>query len=701
MKKLAVVVFGLIILLLGAALWLKPEPILPDMSGSLGPFFDRGYDLSPRFSSFEKTTEFITLSDGTRLAADLFVPSGPMEGEEAGYPTVLEYSPYNRAFAQPGMKWWERLILWWRFDLREPIYDRSLDPGVRGLIAMGYAYASVDMRGTGASFGSQMPLMPQLGADGAEVVDWIADQEWSDGNVGMRGQSFLGWSQIATASHGPEALKCIAPALIIFDTYSEGMRPGGITASRWLSEYSAYLQSFNVNRFDLGAGYLPAAPALDEDGDGRFLDEIPIAEGGDPTLFTDDGPPRYEDGRDREARAFHTATLDHQENLLADRFMEDDARFADASIVWMGDTVSFLDTSPGAMLATVIERQIPVFHIGGWFDGFVKGTTKLYASMEGEAPTRMLIGPRFHLPGDVTGPYKSLFGYQGNLAAEITSEEARFYDWCLRGQANGIDQEPPVSVYVMNRGWRREAQWPLERQEIVPLHLGEAHTLSPEGGEAGADTYRVDFTHQSDYGTNRMNRWVLMWSPDTVMLRTEPDEKTLVYETDPLTEALEVTGHPVARLWISSNQDDADVFVYLSDVDPEGAVHYVTEGQLRAGFHGVADPTTQTRGALEVKPELPWHGYRSGDHEASPLAGGGAVELTFDLMPTAWLFRAGHRIRVSIAGADLGNFQLNPALCAEDDPDSCVETDLNVHRGRGTPSRIDLPVIPDRTGTGG
>ena len=106
---------------------------------------------------------------------------------------------------------------------------------MRGLIALGYAYASVDMRGTGASFGSQMPLMPKLGADGAEIVNWISSQKWSDGNVGMRGQSFLGWSQFATASHGPEALKCIAPALIIFDTYSEGMRPGGIMASRWLS----------------------------------------------------------------------------------------------------------------------------------------------------------------------------------------------------------------------------------------------------------------------------------------------------------------------------------------------------------------------------------------------------------------------------------------------------------------------------------
>ena len=83
------------------------------------------------------------------------------------------------------------------------------------------------------------------------------------------------------------------------------------------------------------------------------------------------------------------------------------------------------------------------------------------------------------------------------------------------------------------------------------------------------------------------------------------------------------------------------------------------------------------------------------------VRGGGAVELTFDLMPTAWLFRAGHRIRVSIAGADLGNFQLNPALCADEDPGTCLETTLDIHRGGATPSRVDLPVIPDNSGTGG
>jgi predicted acyl esterase len=698
--KVVVLVCVALVVAVGAALLLlKPTPAIPDLREGLGSFFDRGYDLAPRYGSYEKESRYITLSDGTRIAADIFVPTEPVGPSDVEmFPTILEYSPYNRSFAQPGMRWWERLYLWWKFDLKEAVYDRALSPDVRGLIALGYAYASVDMRGSGASFGSQMPLMPQLGADGAEVVDWIASQEWSDGNVGMRGQSFLGWSQFATASHAPEALKCIAPALIIFDTYSEGMRPGGIMATRWLSEYSHYLSSFNVNRFDLGEGFLPAAPALDEDGDGRFVDEIPLADAGDSTLFVDDGPPRYADGRQREGNTYYSATLEHRENLLVERFMGEEARYSDAQYVFEGDTLGLTDTSPGAMLKPIVDRQIPVLHIGGWFDGFVKGTTKLYSSMQGLAPARMLIGPRFHIPADVTGPYKTLFGYEGNLAAEIAAEEARFYDWCLRGVDNGVDREPPVSVYVMNKGWRTESEWPIERQEILSLHLNSDRALSETPGAPGTDPYDVDFAHQSDFGTNRMNRWILMWSPDTVMLRTVPDSQTLIYETGPLDEGLEVTGHPVVHLWVGSNQSDADVFVYLGDVDTEGQVHYVTEGQLRASFHGQADAAAQTRELLEVQPDLPWHGYGSRDLDTAPFAGGGVVELSFDLMPTAWYFQAGHKIRISIAGADLDNFELNPVLCPGNDPSACVETMLEVHRGPARPSRIDLPVIPDGGG---
>jgi putative CocE/NonD family hydrolase len=177
------------------------------------------------------------------------------------------------------------------------------------------------------------------------------------------------------------------------------------------------------------------------------------------------------------------------------------------------------------------------------------------------------------------------------------------------------------------------------------------------------------------------------------MLRNELDKKAILFESQPLVTGIEVTGHPILRLWVSANQDDADIFVYLSDVDTNGDVNYVAEGQLRSSFHALIDPAVQVGGKVQVRPELPWHGFREQDEEAAPLAGGRVLELAIELTPTGWYFPAGHKIRVSLAGADLGNFELNPTLCPNDEIANCRATQLTIHRGADTPSAINLPVI--------
>jgi hypothetical protein len=245
----------------------------------------------------------------------------------------------------------------------------------------------------------------------------------------------------------------------------------------------------------------------------------------------------------------------------------------------------------------------------------------------------------------------------------------------------------------MHKGWRTETEWPLARQKVTSLYFASNQSLSHAVGEAGEDSFALDFNHQSDYGTNRSNRWLMIDGPDTLMLRNEADEHAFVFETPALEQGVEVTGHPQVHIWVGANQSDTDLFVYLSDVDPDGQVHYVTEGQLRASFHTIVDSGEQTLGRLDVYPELIWHGYKAEDQVPAPLANENVLELAFDLMPTAWFFRPGHKIRVSIAGADVGNFELNPTLCPENNLAGCVETSLMIHRGPVRPSRIELPVI--------
>ena len=79
---------------------------------------------------------------------------------------------------------------------------------------------------------------------------------------------------------------------------------------------------------------------------------------------------------------------------------------------------------------------------------------------------------------------------------------------------------------------------------------------------------------------------------------------------------------------------------------------------------------------------------------AYDLADGKVVELRFDLMPTAWSFRKGHRLRIAVAGADAGNFEMNPYLCSGNRPGDCPRTTISIKHTRAWPSRVELPVIP-------
>ena len=170
--------------------------------------------------------------------------------------------------------------------------------------------------------------------------------------------------------------------------------------------------------------------------------------------------------------------------------------------------------------------------------------------------------------------------------------------------------------------------------------------------------------------------------------------KCWVYDTPVLAEDTEVSGHPIVQVWISSNQDYGDLFVYLEEVDSSGRAYYVTEGKLRAGWHKEYDPDIQTDHKMKVLPELPWHGFKEEQFEDKALANGKIIEMRFDLMPTAWLFKKGSKIRISIAGADAGSFEPNPGLCP--DKKNCPETSLSIHRSEKMPSHILLPIIPPR-----
>lgn len=675
------------------------------------PFNYSGYS-EAEYSGYTKTSQYVEMSDGTKIAVDIYLPAdGP---EQTAFPTIFQYTPYGRAYAIPdsvdislvtklGLRYycgtWDNYLD--RINSHDGVYG-SYDDEIELFLSHGYAYICADMRGCGASYGTMMDFCKEFATDGKELIDWMAQQEWCDGNVGMFGGSYLGYSQLVTAAQMPEALKCIIPEVAPLDGYTGEIRPGGVflqayseNDNEWLLEQNAYLPD--------DYSY-PTMPVIDEDGDGSYTDEIPIDKDGDG-YFTDDynypddpnDEPQYEDGNKRE-HIYYLATLEHTKNIA---YSEIGAKTEYIDTVWEynGEEMTPYSVSPSAGISNIMESGIAVYNFGGWMDAFVRGTTELYATLKDTNPSRMIIGAGYHME---TSPYWEYCGEdEDEMIASYNTEKLRFFDRYLKGIENGIDTEDPILIYNMNGdGWRTESEWPLARQQETDFYLGESNTLSAERSADGSDVYTVDFTTTSIVGDEEKGTRYLMETPDELPIRTEEDEKCLTYTSAALEADTEVTGYPIITLYVSSTAETGDFYVYLEDVDEDGEAVLVTDGVLNAKYSALQDNDDMILGGtagVDVEPELPWHGYEESDCNATPFADGNIVELTLDLMPTSWTFKAGHRIRVTIACADYCTFELTPELCPSGDPadESTITPDITIYRDSEHQSKITLPVIPE------
>jgi hypothetical protein len=147
------------------------------------------------------------------------------------------------------------------------------------------------------------------------------------------------------------------------------------------------------------------------------------------------------------------------------------------------------------------------------------------------------------------------------------------------------------------------------------------------------------------------------------------------FATAPLESDTEVTGDALVDLWISSSGSDANIFVYLEDVAPDGTVTQVTDARLKASLRKLSKPRYENYG-------LPYH--RSHREDAQPLKPGEPTQLVFAFLPASYIFRAGHRIRVSVAGSDYRERDRTPVSPAPV---------VTIHHTQSRPSSISLPMV--------
>ncbi|MBC7230961.1 MAG: CocE/NonD family hydrolase [Actinobacteria bacterium] len=557
----------------------------------------------PLYASWDTTSLYVPVRDGTRIAVDVYRPA---DGPQEKLPAVLVMTPYHRASVNNGEV----------MDLTS-----KLDSPFRTLLSYGYVVVCADIRGTGASYGTRFGIFSPIEVqDGSDLVDWIAEQDWCDGNVGMMGQSYLAIIQFMNASNRNPHLKCIIPRYAALDLY-DFVYPGGILDFNFVEVYDVAMKLLNGNRSAPALGVYPSKP-VDEDTDGSML---------------------------AEATREHEANTDLVE--LAGRMP-----FRDSVVEapW-GEPVGYPVASPSGHLEEIEASGVAIYNMGGWLDCYSTDTISFQETLRNESKT-------------LIGDYDHTQGFDA-----FATECVRFFDRYLKGIDNGIDREPPYYIYTTGSGvWSFLEEWPPEGQTAAEWYFDAGGGLVDGMTAAeGVDEYVVDYTATS--GKN--SRWLAMTGrPSVYEDRSEEDLKCLTYTSAPLEEDLEVTGHPVLRLQVASTATDGDFFVYLEDLAEDGHAQYKSEGQLRASL--------RKTGKRPWLPDLPYHPCMQAD--AQPLVPGERTELAITLFPVSHVFKKGHRIRVSLAGADRDNFRT---------PELAPPPVWKVYRGGAEGSRMEMPVI--------
>ena len=564
----------------------------------------------------------VPMRDGVLLRADVYRP------REAGrYPVLLMRTPYGK----------------------DGVVEDGSEPTVVRGPRRGYAVVVQDVRGRFNSGGEFRPYH-QEGADGYDTVEWAAAQPWSNGRVGTFGLSYPGAAQWLLAMEAPPHLVSIFPAMT-FATGRHFFYLGGAFNHDWMRWISLYISPEERRRRGLPGPRTEAeAEAIWNERKWEWEEFLPLLG------FTglDDTAPWYFDW----------------------------LRHPDDSDFW-----DFAD-----VVAAHGRIAVPAFNFSSWYDsnygplGAIanfNGMRRNGATESARRGQRLVLGPWDH--GDPsereTAVAERTFG--PSMTLDYYDLILRWHDRHLKGIRNGIDEQPPVRIFVMGENvWRDEQEWPLARARAQPYYLrsgGSAATgagdgrltLEPPGPDEPADRYTYD---PRDPVVIRNFESPGPYDRSSCELRRD----VLVYSTPPLEEDLEVTGPVEVDLYVESSATDTDFMVMLLDVHPDGRAFNVMP--LEAGV-------------IRAR-------YRDSESAPRPLATGETVLLRFRDMVTSNLFLKGHRIRLHVTSSRFPVFDRNP------NSGEPFGTGVRLEAARQTvrhdaahPSRILLPVVP-RAGSG-
>jgi putative CocE/NonD family hydrolase len=351
--------------------------------------------------------------------------------------------------------------------------------------------------------------------------------------------------------------------------------------------------------------------------------------------------------------------------------------------------------------------DVPMLHIGGWFDIFLRGTIQNYVELSRRktSPVRLLIGPWTHSGNGRTYAGDVDFGLEAAIDDFGTEFHLRWFDHYLKGKPTGVESEAPVRLFVMGTGdgrkdendrlfhggyWRDAPEWPLAEAQATRYYIHGDGSLSAQEPTATGEPAYTTYVHDPEHPVPTLGGSVSTRVKDGAFDQRERDDfagsrppylplksrqDVLVFQTEPLPSDVTVIGPIEVRLFVSSTAVDTDFTAKLIDVYPPSA-------DFPSGFD------------MNLTDAMVRASYRDDRHERSLITPGEVYEVVIRPFPTANVFKKGHRIRIDIASSNFPRFDVNPGTGEPLGRNRrVIRAENTVHHDAEHPSHVVLPIV--------
>ncbi len=603
--------------------------------------------------------QFITLSSGKRLAVLVTMPADASNKPVAGsFPAVLTQTAYRIDLAT--------------FMGMVVTKGNSLVIGGPDeyIVRRGYVQVAVDILGSGMSEGQEGLLGEEEQAAYGEAVNWVKQQPWFNGKLGLAGTSYLGITSILTAGQQDPAVKAAFTVVPMGDAYRGTVGIGGLLNAQFISLWLPLTQGLSVAN-DQAISKYP-----------EYADQI------------------------KAANAEHVAAINNWylptvNNSLAGKtgYATDDGNF-------------WALRSP---IEAATKIKVPTFIIGATNDIFQRDEPLLYEQIKRNANAKLVILPGAHFQSVL----KALSGAAGSTskgAPAAPNLMLQWFDQYLKGKDTGATRMPNVTQLVPGWGssdkYATSTDWPHPQMKPQRLYMRGNLSLSttpPAAGEASHTvtepvapvvTYAASSSGETVKASLKVNdnsncsssdvQWslglngILSKFCHTNSAIVEKAQKAVIFETAPLTADMYLNGPIQADIWMRASKTQAALAVRVDAVDQWGVAKPISTGLMSAAYRAV--DVTRSR-FVDGTMIQPWHPFT----EASrlPVVPGQAMLVPVEVFPAAVLVKKGQKLRVAISAS-------NQAMGIWPTPQQAeangnVSTILN---DAAHPSSVVLPVVP-------